>query len=679
MPSSWPGQAYRKLFFDYHNHSTALGVAAAFDAPRWADQLVAAQVQAVSVCAKCMYGWSYYQKGSHRYVHPRLPAGLDMVEEQVQTLRERNIRAIGYYHTFGSEPVAKAHPDWLIVDKDGKSDLPNAVCLMSPVAEECLLPQIAELASLYELDALFFDGTATPGLCYCPHCRRKFEAATGLKLPRDKDEPAWPAHVRWRFESLRELRHRMCCSIHQARPEIIVSFNWAHTLELPEPIPEDVGALALDIRPQNQPFLGSLQAKHWSLSGKPFDIMNTAFLQWWGDWGCKPAIAMQQESATIIANGGCVWIGYQMTPAFEVQPAVMRELAETLRFIKEREPYLADAYPIPVAAVLVSSAGLFTDDCRPEALSLNPEGQFGAHKLLMETAWPCNFVDETRLLKHIDEFKVVILNDQRYLSAGLANALQTFVRNGGLLIATGLTGTLDDSFKPRGGFILEDLLGVAYHGVYEKTIAYIDVGDLRLKKGALDMPHMIEAQIVFARPLSAKTLVLARLLKPALRSDGKHLLSSSPVGEDSGFPAITLKKSGKGAAVYMAGNVFNAYQKRNQWNLKHIVANLLDFLVADKPVELKAPLWLEVALNRQGARTLIHLVNHHSTAPLPGHNVCAEQIPAVGPVTVRLRRDRKPGRVMLAPENTTLEWSFDGRRLEVIVPRVFIHSIIVVE
>ena len=31
--------------------------------------------------------------------------------------------------------------------------------------------------------------------------------------------------------------------------------------------------------------------------GRPFDVMNSAFLQWWGDWGCKPATAMQQEVA----------------------------------------------------------------------------------------------------------------------------------------------------------------------------------------------------------------------------------------------------------------------------------------------------------------------------------------------------------------------------------------------
>ena len=41
--------------------------------------------------------------------------------------------------------------------------------------------------------------------------------------------------------------------------------------------------------------------------------MNSAFLQWWGDWGCKPAVAMQQEVATAIAHGGLTWIGYQMT------------------------------------------------------------------------------------------------------------------------------------------------------------------------------------------------------------------------------------------------------------------------------------------------------------------------------------------------------------------------------
>ncbi len=58
-------------------------------------------------------------------------------------------------------------------------------------------------------------------------------------------------------------------------------------------------------------------------------MMNSAFLQWWGDWGNKPAVAMQQEVAPVLARGGLTWIGFQMTHRFNVEPAIMAELGKT--------------------------------------------------------------------------------------------------------------------------------------------------------------------------------------------------------------------------------------------------------------------------------------------------------------------------------------------------------------
>jgi hypothetical protein len=118
------------------------------------------------------------------------------------------------------------------------------------------------------------------------------------------------------------------------------------------------------------------------------------------------------------------------------------------------------------------------------------------------------------------------------------------------------------------------------------------------------------------------------------------------VGEDSGYPAITVRRVGKGWAAYLAGEVFHAYQVKNQWNLKHVVANLLRLLVEDWAVKVNAPAWLEIVLMRQAAalagtekeRTLIHLVSHHGNRPVDGNNVCVERVLPVRDVTVRLRR-----------------------------------------
>jgi hypothetical protein len=684
MSRSWYDTSYRKLFFDFHSPGTAVGLASGFDAERWAERVQEANAQAVSVITKGGYGHSFYRKGSIRYVHPHLPSGLDMLEEQIAALHERGIRAIGYYHTFGSEPMVRDHPDWVERDVDGQPR-GRSICMLGPLTEEWMLPHIAEIVSLYDVDAMFFDGTYAHSLCYCPACQERFaEASGGLSIPRDATEPHWRRYVEWALQAYRELRQSICDVIHAHRPEAIVSFNWAYTQRQPEVVPESVGALMADILPDDQAFNGSYLSRYWATLGRPFDVMNSAFLQWWGDWGCKPAVAMQQEVSTAIANGGLTWIGYQMTHTFDVAPAVMGEMGKTLAFVKEREPTLVGAEPIPNVAVLLSTSSHMTG-ARPETRADETIPR-GVHRLLTESMIPYHFLHEEALLERLNEFKAVILPDQRYLPLQLVDALAQWVDGGGVLLATARTGTLDQDYEDTGRFALEQVLGLRYEGVYDQPHAYIEVTDERLKSGTLDMPHLTEAVCVLARPIADDVEVLARLRKIYLRGDGQFLLRWSPVSEDSGYPAITLRRVGKGWAVYLAGEVFHAYQVKNQWNLKYVVANLLQMLIEDPLVQVDAPAWLEVVLMKQAAaiagtgkeRTLIHLVNHHGDRPVDGNNVCVEQVLPVRDVTVHLEYATRPTRVTLEPGGRAADWRYVDGVVEVRIPEVYIHTAIAV-
>ena len=696
MSPSWYTTSYRKLFFDFHSPDAAVGLAADFDAERWADRVQAAHAQAVSVFTKCGFGFSFYQKGRIRYQHPHLPAGLDMLEAQISALHRRGIKAIGYYHTFNSEPVARDHPDWIMRNADG-SLRSNEICLLSPLVEEWMLPHIEEIVANYDVDSMFFDGTYAHSVCYCPACQRRFaEAAGGQELPRvpagwntkppdARTDPVWRAYVAWSLEAHRQVRERICEVIHRRRPEVVVSVNWAYSPRMPEIVPDGIGALVADIFPEDQVYNGSYFSAYWATCGRPFDVMNSAFLQWWGDWGCKPAVAMQQEVATTIAHGGLTWIGYQMTHRFDVAPAVMGELGKTLAFVEAREPLLRGAVPVPNVAVLHSPSAHFTGAA--PTLFLDELSPRGAHRLLTESMTPFHLLHEQALLERLGEYRAVILPDQRYLSPALVAALKPWVEAGGVLIATALTGTLDGDYAETGRFALEDLLGLRYEATCDQTHAYIEVTDPRLKAGALDMPHLVEAATAFARPNAPEVAVLARLRRIYLRSDGQVLLRWSPVGEDSGFPAITARRVGKGWACYIASDVFRAYQAKNQWNLKQVVANLLDLTVAQPLVKVEAPAWLEVVLMRQPAehatngreRLLAHLVNHHGDRPLDGNYRCTEQILPVSGVQVHVRCSQRQAKVTLEPDGVVPAWGYGDGVLTVQVPEVVIHRVVAIE
>ncbi len=670
----WYENTYRKLFFDFHSHSTAAGLASRFDAERWAERVRDADAQAVSVFTKGAMGWSFYRKGQYRYVHPHLPNDLDMVETQTNALHRRGIKAIGYYHTFNSEPVAYDHPEWVRKDRNGK---PNGIeiCMLSPLAEEWMLPQIAEITQLYDLDALFFDGTYAHSPCYCDACRHRFLADTGLQIPESETDPGWRVYVAWMMKAFRELRQRMCCQIHQYRPDMVVSFNWAYTMRQPETVPADVGSLMADIFPQDQVFNGSYQARHWVTTGVPFDIMNTAFLQWWGDWGCKPAPAMQQEVASALANGGLAWVGYQMDHQFDVQPAVMAELAKVMSFIREREHLYQNAEPVSCIAVLNSTNSHETTG----KVWLDENGFLGLHRILVEGGFYHQFVDENTLQKRLSEYQAVILPDQMHVSPNLVQSLERWVNEGGVLIAEGLTGTLSDRYEPAMDLQLADLLGVHLEGQHKETHAYIVVNDSNIKANTLDMPHLAEGRMMFARPRK-EAHVLAELHLPYLRTDGEYLLRWSPVGKDSEYPAITKRDVGQGCAIYMAGQFFRAFHVKQQWNIKNIIVNLLENVLPKRFVECRAGELVEVVPTRQNDDYVVHLVNYQGQYPIGGgRNVATERIPPVRNISLRIRLGYAPSSVRWEPSGVKLNYTYADGIVEIEIPELHIHGAVVIK
>jgi hypothetical protein len=302
----------------------------------------------------------------------------------------------------------------------------------------------------------------------------------------------------------------------------------------------------------------------------------------------------------------------------------------------------------------------------------------GAARALTESMIPFQILHEKALVDRLSDYRAVIMADQQILASDLAERLPAWVESGGVLICAGLTGTRNTDGSESGRLALGELLGVRLDGIYDQPHAYVRITDPRLTPGTLDMPHLAEARFALATPVSPEVEILARLHRIYLRSDGKFLLRWSPVGEDSGHPAVTLRRVGKGYASWIAGDVFHAYQVKNQWNLKHLVANLLRATLGDTLLRVSSSAWLEVALAEQTSaegkrRTLIHLVNWHGNRPAEGTALCIEETHPVTDVELRYPCPTRPSSVLLEPGGLEPRWSHDGGALCVRVPRVEAH------
>jgi hypothetical protein len=668
--SQWFLDSYRKLFFDYHTYEAAMDVAIHFDAEKWADQLENSLVQTVSIHTLCNKGWRYYRNGDIGYVHPKLPDGLDMVEEILNACHKRDIKVIAYFNVMAVEIALKYHPEWILTRENG--DKGSIVSLFSGYFEEMLLPQLEEFNSHYKVEGLFFDflWVANPDDV---HAKNKFCAETGEEYPKSVESLSWSKYIKWFLAEGKRFRREAIDAVHRGNPETIVGINWSFNYRQPEVPPENLGFLTMDIMPYDQVNEGSFIAKNWAILNKPFDIMNSAFLGWWGDWGVKPAETMKQECATVMANGGRTWIGYQIRPEYEVEQALMDEFRKTFEFVREREDICNGAEVVPYIAILHSSANHFTEGYKT---TLGGQSLRGAHKMLMESGFHFNILDEVTLYENLEKYQVVILPDQRYVDTELADAFRKFVREGGCVIGTQLVSTQNENFDFNGNYLLSDLFGIEYIGNYEHDHSFIMIKDDALKKNVLNMPQQAFGECVLVKENTAE--VLADLWEPLLMEDGRYIHESSPPGKYTGSPAITVNEYGKGQAVFLSNDIFGAYYIRPQWNLKNMFRNLLNDVIPEKLIEVNAPSNIEVVLSEKGDSKQVHLVNHYRDKSLGESYTIVEHILPVYNIDINVKSDQRPKSVELIPGRIALNFEYENGQVSFTIPELHIYSIAVI-
>jgi len=99
----------------------------------------------------------------------------------------------------------------------------------------------------------------------------------------------------------------------------------------------------------------------------------------------------------------------------------------------------------------------------------------------------------------------------------------------------------------------------------------------------------------------------------------------------------------------------------------------------DPPAEVEADGAVVHTIRRQPGRTVVHILNRGVTPATSPRNVSVERVPAVGPVTLRLRLAERPASVRVVPGGQDLDWIWDGGVVSVKLPQVHIHAAVVVE
>ncbi|WP_294502205.1 alpha-amylase family protein [uncultured Victivallis sp.] len=544
----------------------------------------------------------------------------------------------------------------------GTNNSQEIMCPNRGYVDGLMIPQMSELIERYGVDGFWVDGdlwAVRP--CYCDRCRARFCEETGLdRMPVSEEDPNW--YLVWNFmlRSFKRYVRHYCDEIHRRYPGVKICSNWLQTYRNPgEPdVPTDW------ISGDNAHHFGldtsRCEARFLETRNKPWDIMlwtftcNNGFALPESPWVFKPAEMLEQEIAVLLSCGGNIQL-YETSKIRDgrLVPWRIRRLRKVVDFIRERLPVCKRSRSIPQVAVLHSEVHFYR---HVTGVNLMTGGDItpvdGAVMLLLENHFHTDLCDEWALLPRLAEYPVVVVPEQYDLSEKMAEALRQYVAGGGCLVLTG--SEIFDRFGAE----------------------FIGAESVKVER---DATWFVPDASDGATPLFSRTF---RLLKPSEAEGVGELYRLGRVGDDgSGFPAATVLRKGRGVVAYIPAAICHDFAFNREIGIREFFGSVVRSAACGRlAVECDGPSWVDLSLRRSGENEIqIHLINRSTGIPnLPNQGVVAE-IPPVGPLTIRLRMEQRPDKVVGAWERVPgLEWEWHDGILTVRLPQLRLYEAILV-
>ena len=578
-------------------------------------------------------GIFYFKTKIAKYI-PR-----DFFSEYIPEAHKRGIKILVYYNVhwihvdFGRE-----HPEWLQVDFKGRiiNDLygsGNAPCVNSSSWRRFSLQGIRDVA-LYDIDGIFLDGPIfAPKACYCRSCQEKFRQKYGLELPREKNwsNPAWRKFIEFRYNSIAEYLRDAAKVLKEVKPEAAIYMNctglwpsWPaardnrRLMRYQDILGAEGGFLYHDLRtiPLWKPGM-TAKILETQAEGKPTVVFIAGAHKCWDEYLLTPA-ETKLLYADSIANGANPWYGI---PYYLTDKPGASASGEMNHFILDNAEFLEGTVSLAYVAVFWSRrtadfyrAGNPTTDFTPQEERVEKRvaaGNFyasflGCYEALVRSHVPFDILDEEALKPSIlSNYDLIIAPNCACISEDKAEVFSKYVRKGGNLIASFETSRYDEYGYLLDDFGLSEVFGVR---VGQGTFGPMDIDYMSI----IDRYPIFEG--ISANMLPSPTYrldvspVTARAIAMYHEKMPSRYVKVTPISKN---PSIMINAYGKGCCLYIAGNLFEHYNKYHCPDHRRIIANSVKRMSKPLVTLNNAPQSVEVTVRRQPekSRILVHLVN----------------------------------------------------------------------
>jgi hypothetical protein len=372
-------------------------------------------------------------------------------KEVIDEAHEHDLKLIVYNRHIEDDWAAETHPEWRCIGPKGKPLMaPRGVnmCMNSPYADYILTRQL-ELVDL-GADGFYYDSVHMPRVgCWCPYCREKFTALTGLEHPEaiDPEDPLWHKLKEFNNYSIARVFSEWRKALHARRPDLVMvvgSNMWpctadkhmdqrafrvidSHKIEFNKgaghrnglilwPFPANFKPLELDVR------LGyGFDVSRDAADGRPPHIWIPRILR---------------ESHMLAATAGAVAHGCIANLDVSEQNMPDPNFKTSFAMGDRVSPHLAGTKPLRHVAILHSEQARDRDGLVRSRVwrdTLYPI--HGAYHVLLRDHIPCGFILDSQLAQRkFDGIDTLFVPNPSNLSDEQKSALADFKKSGGTII-----------------------------------------------------------------------------------------------------------------------------------------------------------------------------------------------------------------------------------------------------
>ncbi len=651
--------ATRQIHLDFHTSPHIPEIGIDFDADVFGDQMRDAHVNSVTVFAKCHHGHLYYNT-RHPARHPGLKPSFDLLASQIDALHKRNIRAPIYISVQCDEYAADTHPEWIALSEDGnrvgRKPLGSGswqILDMSSPYQEFLYDQTVEILKTFKpVDGLFFDmcwdQPSLSNFAKAGMARVKLNPAVGAERGRYAHDVAI-AYMKRFYRLTKSITPSATCYFN-SRPLWNMAEEAAMLSQIEiEALP--TGGWGYMYFPTNVRF-----ARNFN---RPYLGMTARFHKSWADFGgLKPYAALEYEISQMMAHGAQCSIGDQLHPRGTLDRGAYDLIGKVYQRVAEREPWLEGAKPVTQIGVLL------VDDGSDKKATGNPRE--GWTRMLSQLKHQFDIV-----LSDADfaRYDLIILPDHAAVDPTMARKLDAYVTQGGAVLATGTSGLSDDASK-----VTWKSLPIIPHGLSPFTTTYMRFGK-EVNEDVPNSDHVLYDTTVRVTPKSgARKLVT--VVEPYFERAWDHFSShaQTPGDKPSKYALATIK----GKIAHIAAPVFGSFAKNGNYPLRLLVRNVIELLIDAPLLRVDAPTTTEATVMRQKKRTIVHLLQYAPERRTAALDIVEDNVPLLD-VPLSLAADRAPKKVYTAPDQTPIAFEYRAGRVNLRVPIVKGHAMVVFE